>query len=318
MDYPAPQSPSLKLPKRFRCRLFRRFLGRLFWRRTFFDEEFELDESGSLKILARNDIIGVDGTANDLDEDVSSRVAEFHENQRAQVVLLPHEGIMPEIDAVLGEVVDLPDIVLVGGVEAIALDLQVRIRLVGQLRNKPDDSVDLDGDARLAGGKSKGLVHAFIDHFRHFAQIEGARLGRRRVGFRRIGGAIAEQLWILAIEITDALSHAGDSAGSGKEIVEILNVSFVRFVVGGIEFDERVGLVGLRAESHGRMLREDGVTPDQTGHFVIGESVQEDREHPGKEGGEAGIVDEVKEANLSPRRRRPSEDGAGLTVVDER
>jgi len=82
--------------------------------------------------------------------------------------------------------------------------------------------------------------------------------------------------------------------------VNIFDVIAVGMRLLRIKHDDRFRLIGLRAESHPGVLRQDGVTTDQTGHYVVGEAVEEDRQHPREKSRQAGVVDEVEQADFAP------------------
>ena len=59
----------------------------------FSDEKFEDDTTVALGLLFLFDVVDVDGLANDLHENVASNVVKLYEDQRTQVVLLPHTSL---------------------------------------------------------------------------------------------------------------------------------------------------------------------------------------------------------------------------------
>ena len=101
-------------------------------------------------MLPLNDVDGIHGPTNHLHEYVARDVAKLDEDQRTEILLLPHEWKMPHVDARFGIVVEIADVILVGGVETLTTNLQIgSIRGVLQDRDELIDPVQLDDDARL-------------------------------------------------------------------------------------------------------------------------------------------------------------------------
>ena len=93
----------------------------------------------------------------------------------------------------------------------------------------------------------------------------------------RVVGTISKLVRILPLEVADV---ARLEVGIGQKLAHRLRVSFVGLRIVFVEHDERPRLVRLGAESHTRVLRQDGVVSDQTGCSIVGETTEENRQHP--------------------------------------
>ena len=75
-----------------------------------FDENFELDLTGSSRLLLLNDVLGVDGSTNHLNEHVARHVAELDKNEGTEIILLADVRKVPSIDAGPRVVVEMTDV----------------------------------------------------------------------------------------------------------------------------------------------------------------------------------------------------------------
>ena len=93
--------------------------------------------------------------------------------------------------------------------------------------------------------------------------------------------ASAKPSLILSLKVAKVVLPAMHvSPRIGQKLIDGTDVLLVGLWVLRVVLDKRHVLIGLRAKSHARILRQDGIIADQTRPDIVGEAVQKDREHP--------------------------------------
>jgi len=283
------------------------------WVSLFVDHDLERDAAVASVLLVLLDVFRVGRLADDLDQDARLRIIQLDEDQRTHVgSALIEEGEEGHVDARLGIVGDLADVVFVGRVFPFAFQFQIS-QVTRQLGHKLEDLVHLDGEA----GRSLRVPVLTVDAVIHDAlvlrdeELAGfAVLGRAETTDTRLG-AIREFVRRLSFHVS-----VGRVVGV-EEIVDVVDVFGVRRGIRFLVLDEGLGFVGSRAEAHAGVRWQHRVRSRQQRSLVIGEGVEKDGEEAGEEGGETDVVDQVEKADFAPRRRGPGEDGARLAVVNQ-
>jgi len=276
----------------------------------FVDEDFESDSAISVGHFVLHDVARVDGLAHDLQQDARGRLLHLDEDQRREIALLADVGIEGYRHvAVLRVIFQRTQVVLVGGVLALALQAQIR---AVDFRNKLEDLVELDGEAGRAVFETEVGVDAVVHDVTMILQQEFAGL---RAPFRLVSGLVD----VFAVEVV--LVRLSFDVGVGqifwvKEFVHVVDVRLVGRGFGLGELDHSLVLVGTRAESHAWILRENGVGSSEQRRFIVGEGIEENGQKAREENGQTRVVDQVEEADPGPGRRSTGEDGTRLFVVD--
>jgi len=276
----------------------------------FVDENFECNSAIAVVHLVLLDVLRIRRLADDLQENTRRRLGQFDKHQRTQISLLSDIRVERQIDAVLREILDRSHVVLIGGVFSFAFEFEV---IAGSdFRNKLEDLVELDGEARRAVLEAEVVVDAVVHDVLEVGDLEAAR-ARVPFGVGFSGAVLATVLEILVILSLGV--GAGGSVGV-EEVVEVDDVVLVRFGVGLLVLDQGLVLIRTRSESHTWVLWQYGVRSGEERRFVIGEGIEEDGKKSSEKSRQTGIVDEVEKADLRPTSRSTGENSTRLFVVN--